>query len=308
MIGPPMAHEMPQLPGVTHRFVNVGDIRMHVALAGEGDPVVLLHGWPQHWYAWRGVIPSLAERYRVIAADLRGFGWTDIAWTGFEKESMADDILRLLDGLELERVRLAGHDWGGWIGFLLALRRPERIERLVAMSTPPPWLRLTPRSALAARSLSYQLVLAAPLLGQRLIEQNPAFIRRRLRKWTSVSDALTKEDYRIYARDLKAPTRARASMLLYRTFLLRELVPVLRGRYRDARLEPPALLLHGRKDPVISPRLLWGAERGARDLRVELVPRAGHFLPEERADAVSERLHEFFGQAVAEPLAPAPPG
>lgn len=300
-----MAHEMPQIPGVAHRFVNTGKLRMHVATAGEGDPVVLVHGWPQHWYAWRGVIPRLAERYSVVVPDLRGFGWTDIAWQGFEKENMADDVLRLLDALELEKVRLAGHDWGGWLGFLLALRNPERIERLVAISVPPPWSRVRLRTALAARSLRYQLLLAAPFFGQRLIEKDPSFVRRRLRKWSSDRSAFTKADYRIYARDLKAPTRARASMLLYRTFLARELLPVLAGRYREARLETPTLLLHGRSDPVIRPLLLQGAERNADDLRVELIPGAGHFLPEERPDKVVEHMLEFFQAEAREPVAPA---
>ena len=68
---------LPYVPGVRHRQVRAGDLEMHVAEAGEGDPIVLLHGWPQHWYLWRDVIPLLAPHGRVICPDLRGFGWTD---------------------------------------------------------------------------------------------------------------------------------------------------------------------------------------------------------------------------------------
>src|SRR5215213_2594624 len=100
-----MAHQMPQIEGVKHRFIRAGEMDFHVALAGEGDPVVLLHGWPQHWWEWREVIPKLAQGYSVVAMDLRGFGWSDIAWTGFEKENMADDVMAVLEALELERVR-----------------------------------------------------------------------------------------------------------------------------------------------------------------------------------------------------------
>ncbi len=99
-----MARQMPQFPGVKHRFVDAGDLKTHIAVAGKGEPVVLLHGWPEHWYAWRSVIPRLTEHHRVIALDLRGFGWTDIAWKGFEKENMADDVIRLLDAMDIERV------------------------------------------------------------------------------------------------------------------------------------------------------------------------------------------------------------
>jgi pimeloyl-ACP methyl ester carboxylesterase len=94
---------MPQVAGVRHRFVPAGGLNFHVAEAGEGEPVLLLHGWPQHWYAWRLVIPALAERYRVLAVDLRGFGWSDIAWEGFEKENMADDVANVMAALEVDR-------------------------------------------------------------------------------------------------------------------------------------------------------------------------------------------------------------
>ena len=292
-----MARQMPQFPGVKHRFIDAGDLKTHVAVAGKGDPVVLLHGWPEHWYAWRSVIPRLAEHHRVIAVDLRGFGWTDIAWKGFEKENMADDVIRLLDAMDFDRVRVVGHDWGGWIGFLLALRRPERVEQLVAMSTPPPWPSLKPRNLISARRFAYMLALAAPFLGKRVLERHPGFVRRVIRRGANRGKAFTNEDYKIYARDLKSPTRARASALLYRTFLLRELVPVVAGRYRKAHLTVPTLMLHGKKDPVVSAQLLRGHERHADDLRLELVPGAGHYLPEERPGYVSDKILEFFGSA-----------
>src|SRR5687767_1327296 len=163
-----MAHQMPQVEGVKHSFVPVGDLNFHVAEAGEGDPVLLLHGWPQHWYCWRLVMPALAKRHRVLAMDLRGFGWTDIAWQGFEKENMADDVANLVSALDLDRVKIVGHDWGGWIGYLLALRRPELVERLVGLSVPPPFLRPQPRGLAVLPRMRYQLALASPLAVRRM--------------------------------------------------------------------------------------------------------------------------------------------
>lgn len=288
---------MPQFPGVRHRFVNAGDLKTHVAVAGEGEPVVLLHGWPEHWYAWRSVIPRLKDRYQVIAPDLRGFGWTDIAWKGFEKENMADDVLRLMDAMEIERFRVVGHDWGAWIGFLLALRRPDRVRQLVATGAPPPWLRPSPRSLLAAPRFAYQLVLAAPFIGKGLLEHRPGFARWMIQRGAASDKNFKGADFRIYGRDLKSPTRARASALLYRSFLTRELLPVLAGRYRRSRLETPTLVLQGREDPLVPRSLLWGHERYADDLRVELVPNAGHYLPEERPRVVADRVLEFFDAA-----------
>ena len=107
----------PEIPGVEHRYVDAGGLRVHVAEAGEGDPVLLLHGWPQHHYMWRGVIERLAPQYRLLAPDLRGFGWTDTPDTGYDGETFASDQVALLDALEIERVKVVGHDWGGCSGF-----------------------------------------------------------------------------------------------------------------------------------------------------------------------------------------------
>jgi pimeloyl-ACP methyl ester carboxylesterase len=122
---------------------------MDAAEAGHGDPIVLLHGFPQHWWQWRRVIPDLADRYRVICPDLRGFGWSDAPLDAYDKETLADDVLRLLDALALRRVCLVGHDVGGFVGFLVCLKVPERVERYIALNTGHPFVRPTP-SVLAA--------------------------------------------------------------------------------------------------------------------------------------------------------------
>jgi pimeloyl-ACP methyl ester carboxylesterase len=167
-----------------------------------------------------------------------------------------------------------------------------------------PWPRRTPRNLLAARRFAYMIGLAAPFVGQRLQERHPGFIRRVIRRGAAKKDAFTGEDYKIYARDLKSPTRARATALLYRTFLLRELVPVaFGGRYRKSRLTTPTLILRGEKDRVVPAQFYSGVERHADDIRVEVVPEAGHYLPEERPDYVADRVLEFFGSAEREAAA-----
>src|SRR4051794_36789838 len=161
--------EMAHLDGVRHRYVGANGICHHVAEAGsaDADPVLILHGWPQHWYMARHLIPRLADHHRVLALDLRGFGWTDAPSAGYEKEELATDVLAVLDALGIDRVNLIGHDWGGWIGFLLSLRAPERIDRFLALGITHPWQsiggdwRQLPRFA-------YQAPIITPGLGYAL--------------------------------------------------------------------------------------------------------------------------------------------
>ena len=284
---PPPDESLPELPGVRHRYVDTGRLRMHVAEAGEGDPLVLLHGWPQHWYLWRDVIPVLAPHFRVLCPDLRGFGWTDAPGGGYDRETMARDVLALLDAMELDRVRLAGHDWGGWIGFLLCLHQPARIARFVALNIAPPWPSRNPRNLLELWRLAYQVPLALPRLGAALVERGGARLALR-----STSDAFTDEELDAFTGRLQGD-RARASELLYRTFLLREAGPVAAGRYAHLPLTVPTLLLFGERDPVIPTHTV--REHAARSdaLELELVPDAGHFIVDEKPELVADRMLDF---------------
>ena len=194
----------PQLEGVEHRYVNARGLRTHVAEAGDGPPLLMLHGWPQHWWCWRGVIPRLAEQHRVIAADLRGHGWTDAPRGGYEKESLASDVLALLDALELERVHLIGHDWGGWIGFLLCLRAPARFERYLALNTGHPWPSPDLRDLLNLWRFAYQLVIGAPAAGPWLIRsQADRVVERALRGGAVRGEAFSDEGLGIVADRLR---------------------------------------------------------------------------------------------------------
>ena len=109
---------LPDVPGVRHAHHDLPTgVRVHVAEAGpaDGPPVLCLHGWPQHWLIWRGVIGELQDSHRLICPDLRGHGWSGWPQDGdFRKARLADDALALLDALGIERADVIGHDWGGW--------------------------------------------------------------------------------------------------------------------------------------------------------------------------------------------------
>src|SRR4051812_37789796 len=185
---------MPSLDGVEHRYVEVPGARLHVAEAGSGPPVLLVHGWPQHWWVWRKVIPDLARERRVICVDLRGFGWSEAPAGSYDLPDLASDLLVLLDLLEIERVDLIGHDWGGYLGFLLCLRAPERVGHYLALSIVHPWMRPPLPTPNALLRIAYQFLLAAPALGQGVLRLTPAFVRQVLTQASHPDTSWARED------------------------------------------------------------------------------------------------------------------
>lgn len=293
---------MPAVPGVQvrHRHVALRDgTGLHVAEAGDGPALVLLHGWPQHWWAWRHVIAALAQERRVLCPDLRGLGWSDAPPGAYAKETWACDVLALLDALGLERAAIAGHDWGGLVALLAALRAPERVSHVAALSIISPWPAAPPPRLRPAASLAYQALVATPAAGEQVLRRVPGFVRALIRRGSHADRRWTREELDVYAERLRAPERARASSAVYRTFLLREARPLLAGRYASARLRPPLLMLTGAGDPVVGPRALEGLHRHADRVRTGVIAGAGHFPPEERPDAVLRELRAHLRAAEA---------
>ena len=272
---------------------------MHVAEAGPagGDPVVLLHGWPQHWYLWRRVMPALADAgYRVYAPDLRGFGWTEAPEDGYEKEQLAADVLALMDELGLERVKLAGHDWGGYAGWILALRHPERVERFLALNIIHLWPKPSLRGLLDLWRLAYQVPMVLPVVGPR-VTGSRRWVRRALSGSRVGGTTFTEEELDAFAAPFEQRACAVAASKVYRSFQLRDMPALAAGRYRELRCDLPVLTLFGTGDFAQTTRALAGYEDHASDMRVELVEGTGHFIVDERPALVTERALEFFGQA-----------
>lgn len=287
----------PQVDGVTHRYVDVPGVRLHVAEAGDGPPVLLLHGWPQHWWIWRKVIPALAETHRLICPDLRGFGWSEAPAGRYEISELAADMVALLDALELDRVDLIGHDWGGYTGFLLCLNAPERIRNYLALGIVHPWFEPPKPSPAALRRTAYQFVMATPLLGESVLRFVPGFVKLALRRGAHPSMRWSEEEMDCYAESFRARDRALASSHVYRSFLTRELPRLKKGHYRSQRSSVPTRILTGEADPVIRADILAGFEPYADEMSVEEVAGCGHFIAEEKPELVVERARELFGPA-----------
>lgn len=289
-----MPNDLPEVAGVSHRWVEARGLRFHVAEAGAGNEevVLCLHGWPQHWYEWRHLMPALADRYRVVALDQRGFGWSEAPRRGYEKENLVDDVLAVLDALGIEKVKLVGHDWGGWIGFLLCLREPRRFERYLALNILPPWITFRQMLPHVWR-FWYQLVILSPGLGYRL-HRSGKFVPKVLVGASTRREPWDDATLHAFADNLAEPERAWACVQMYRVFNLREAGPIMRGRYATQRLQVPTRMLFGVDDAALRPELVDTSSRHAEDMHLERVEGCGHFIADERPELVAERAREFF--------------
>jgi pimeloyl-ACP methyl ester carboxylesterase len=284
---------MPRVQGVSHRYLDAGGLRVHLAEAGPEDanPVLMLHGWPQHWYEWRGLVPLLSDSYRLLMPDLRGLGWTQVTRDGYEKENLARDQIALLDALGIEKVKLIGHDWGAYAGFLLCLLAPERVERYVATNVVHPWPKPSVRGLLSSWRMAYQLPLVAPVIGPRVTRAR-GFVKLMLNG--AKRGVFSQAELEAFEAPYRDPARSVATAKYYRTFQRHDLPLLMRGHWRAYRLTVPTLLLMGTGDFAIPPRALEGYEQYADEMCVEFVRDTGHFVVDAEPELVARRALEFF--------------
>lgn len=282
--------QMPAVPGFTHEFVDIPGLRVHVATAGEGEPVLMLHGLPQHWWQWRVVGSALAERYRVVCPDARGFGWTQAESPRISRYAMRDDVLALLDALELERVRLVAHDMGAVVAAQLAYGHPDRVRAMVVLSVPPPFMRLglgmlpamrhVPKLRWRRAGSSLDWVLAPPYVATPMSEPT---------KMT-------------YLAPLRDPAKDAAISEVYRGLLIGGEMPALAtGAYRRRRLTVPTLYCFGERDEPLTASFVrtqsGDVSRFADHVEFAPVPGAAHFATDDNPGAVTELTREFFARA-----------
>ncbi len=283
-----------------HQVVPANGTELHVVTAGEGFPVVLLHGFPQTWYEWRHVMRALGAHYRVIAPDLRGMGDSRPESAGQDKRTLAADIKGLLDALGIARAAIAGHDWGGAIAQRFALDFPEATERLVCMDIgycpggPPfPEFRWPASQLVHSWYIFLQL---DPVLPEQIAEAAGAIYLRWFfeqgsgRRGCPFTDA----DIAEYARWFTQPGRATAGFNLYRTAFTVDVDHWLADR--DRVLDVPTLWIHGMEDPFVPVAVLDMIPPSFRNLRIERLEGCGHWVPEEAPERVVSALRGFLGE------------
>jgi pimeloyl-ACP methyl ester carboxylesterase len=277
-----------------HRFVAANGARFHVAEAGDGPLVLLLHGFPQFWWAWRHQLPALAGAgYRAVALDLRGYGASDKPPRGYDTMTLAADVAGVIRALGEAEAVIVGHDWGGWLAWSMPALAPRESRAVATLSMAHP---LTLRAALAhdraqRRAWRPALEFQVPVRPERRLTRDD-LVAELLVRWSSAPGPGA-DELDVYRRAIRVPFVAHSSMEYYR-WALRSV-----GR-RDGRrfaaavagpIDVPVLQLQGAADPFVLPATaLASHHRVSGPLSYELIDSAGHFLPEEAPDQVTQAL------------------
>jgi pimeloyl-ACP methyl ester carboxylesterase len=293
--GPGAVSGAPNLPAgftdtFTSRYIDTGAVRLHAVVGGEGPPLLLVHGWPETWYAWRLVMPALARDFRVIAVDQRGIGLSDKSQGGYDTGTQARDLVALMGALGHERFALVGHDTGFTIGYALAADHPERVDRVALAEIPGP----------PTGTHSPPLFVPAPLnnrlwhipfnrvetLPEQLIAgREDVFFGY---EFAIQGGTLPADVIAYYVRLLATPDALRGSLGWYRAF---DTILAQNNQRTSRKLTMPVLAIGGAAS--------YGAHVGeamqplADDVQGVVIPDSGHWVAEEAPEAMLAALTAF---------------
>lgn len=276
----------------THRHVNVGEVSLHIAEAGDPSKplVVFLHGFPEFWYSWRHQLEALAKAgYWCVAPDLRGYNDSDKpeGVESYALEKLVGDVAGLIGALGREKAHVVGHDWGAIIAWAFAQQRPELLEKLAILNVPHPVA--FQRGIRTAKQLFkswYMFFFQIPWLPEKAIA---AFDYRALRQGFP---SFSREDQDRYVAAMATPGARTATIAYYRSIIRR----FFRGDLpKPTRIEAPVLVIWGDRDAFLGVELAEPPPEWVPNARVVHVPEASHWVQNDAPERVNELLLSFLG-------------
>lgn len=281
----------PPPAGFSEATADVNGVTIHYVIGGTGEPLVLLHGWPQTWYEWHGIMPRLAERFTVIAPDLRGAGGSSKppASAGYDAPTMAEDVHQLVGTLGVKRVRVLGHDIGLLVAFAYAASYPDEVARLVILDGLLVGIEpMTSEFQRNPKSWVFGLHETPELPEMLTAGREREYLSWFFRNIAADPHAVAEAAIDVYARAYAAPGAMSASFEWFRAFDADKAFNAARTRDK---LRMPVLALGGEQmmGPIMVPML----QQVAEDVRGGAIPHCGHWVAEEQPDELVRRLLDF---------------
>lgn len=267
---------------VVSQYAKVNGLNMHYVTAGEGPPVLLLHGFPDTHAIWRRQVPALAAAgFRVIAPDLRGYGKTDMPGDvgAYAIDFLADDVLRLMDALGIGQATVVGHDWGALIGWHLAMHAPQRVSRYAALSVGHP--KAIAKAGLAQKlRFWYMGVFVTPVLAETLLKAGNWAVLRSMHS--------SREQQQLWIDALAPQGRLTAALNYYRANLKAS------GARRWKPVDVPVLGVWSERDPALGERQMLDTREQCRaGFQYARIDGVGHWLQLSGAERLNALLIDF---------------
>jgi pimeloyl-ACP methyl ester carboxylesterase len=292
---------VPLLTAISFEYLPGDGVRLHVARAGVGPLVVLLHGFPEHWYSWRRQIPALASAgYSVLAPDLRGFNRSDapVGIDGYRIERLVADVTALVRASGHDRAHIVGHDWGGLVAWFVAATRPDMTATLTIVNAPHPTLyrRQLWRTLQFARS-AYVPFFLTPRLPEWLLSAGDGWmIRQMFLRGSARPGAFPREELDTHVAAALRPGALTAGLNYYRANV---------GRVTSGaplpRIQAPTLVVWGERDPALGIGLLEGLETLTSSLHIVRLPDVGHWVQTEAPEALAEAIRRHISTGSLRP-------
>ena len=276
-----------------HRYADLGEVRLHYVEKGEGPLIVLLHGFPEFWFEWRHQIPALADAgFRVVAPDMRGYNLSSKprGISNYKSETIAKDIADLIRHLGEEKAVLVGHDWGAAIAWFVAMEHPEVVERLGIINVPHPKRMLQGlRNPKQLKKSWYMFFFQLPFVPEQALSRGDFAAGRKVFK-TDPKRPYSDADIERYVEAWRQPGALTGMLNYYRAAFQRS---DPRDVGRMPKVEVPVLVIWGKQDTALGSELAEPPADLVPNARVEWLPDASHWSPNDEPDKVNSLLIDF---------------
>jgi pimeloyl-ACP methyl ester carboxylesterase len=274
----------------THYKTPINGFLMHYVIGGKGDPIVLLHGWPETWYEWRHVLPELiANNFTVIAPDMRGLGDSEKPQTGYDTRTLADDIYQLVKKLGYTKIYIVAHDWGGPVAYSYAAAHPEDVKKMIILDIILPGFGWEEAGSFSPNGVWHFSFHAVQDLPEKLIEGQEDVYLNWFYDWTYNQTAITSETRDEYIRQYSKPGALRAGFEYYRAVFEDA---EQNKEYAKEKLMIPILAIGG--ETAMGNFTMASFQNVASNVTGITLPSTGHFIPEERPNIVVKQILDFF--------------
>jgi len=279
------------LSNFEHRLMDVGNgVKLNTITGGSGQPLFLLHGFPQTWQEWKPVMPELAKKYTVVAVDLKGCGQSDKPVGGYDKVTMAGELDQLREKLGFGSVYVAGHDIGGMVAYAWAATRRPSVSKIAILDITIPGVSFWDQLFVDSRAWHYGFFMKRDLPEKLLAGQEFAFVDHFIRDRVYNQGAFSDSDIQIFANGFAKPGAMRGCLEWYRAF---EKDAADNRALSKNKLEIPVLALGG--EHRWGDKMVGIMQEFASDVRGGLIKDSGHYIVEEQPQLLLKELMQFFG-------------